>query len=81
MWEVSAKLSSGNGYEVLLKRAAASREAVTEIFFSCFTSSRCPHTQTTQPAVSGGRVCLCVYMPSSMCVCVCVSVQGSGMQR
>lgn len=45
----------------------------------CFTSSRCLCIQPTQPAVSWGRVCACVFV--RLAVCMCVSVQGPGMPR
>lgn len=79
IWETSAELSRGNCYEVLLKRGAASREAVTGISLSyaSLPPGVSAYSQRNLPSLEGAyvSVCLCVY------ACVCISVQGPGMQR
>lgn len=68
IWEVSAELSRGNCYEVLLKRSAASREAVTGISLSyaSLPPGVLAHSQRNLPSLEG--VCVCVHA----CLCVCV---------
>lgn len=74
--DVFAKSQQREQRELLWGAAEAwrseQRSSDRHLSFLHFTSSRCPCTQPTQPAVSGGHMCVSVCIPVYVCVCACV---------
>lgn len=74
--DVFAKSQQREQRELLWGAAEAwrseQRSSDRHLSFLHFTSSRCPCTQPTQPAVSGGHMCVSVRVPAYVCVCACV---------